>query len=233
MSHVDGHCAVDSETVYVMNRAGCSDTGAATSAAPMCSLNTVQAALGTSRSLVVVRGSAASANGAIGLSGGKLVSIVGQNVGVITGTMAPALWVSGNTYVRDVKLTSSLSTGVQADSSAVLRMNHVSVVNSGGGGILLNGAGFDIQNTIVTGNGPGMFGLAVWGGILINNPPAAGPARLQLLTVQANTGTGIACSAAVMSTSGVLASGNSPLSIATTCGFTSCAAANATCGAMP
>ena len=196
-------------------------------------MNTVQAALGTSRSLVVVKGSAASANGAIGLSGGKLVSIVGQNAGVITGTMAPALWVSGNTYVRDVKLTSSLSTGVQADSSAVLRMNHVSVVNSGGGGILLNGAGFDIQNTTVTGDGPGMFGLAVWGGILINNPPAAGPARLQLLTVQGNNPVGIACSATVTGT-GVLASGNAGgVNIATACGFTSCGGASATCGAMP
>jgi hypothetical protein len=230
MSHVDGHCAVDSETIYVVNRAGCSDTGAATSAAPLCSMNGVQLALGT-RTVVVVRGSSASANGAIGLSGGKLVSIVGQNAGAITGTMAPALWISGDTYARDLKL-SSMTTAVLANSGATLRLNHVSVVNSPGGGLLLDGAAFDIRNTIVTGNGPGISGATVWGGILINNPPAAGPARLQLLTVQNNT-VGIACSATVTGT-GVLASGSaSGVNIATTCGFTSCGAASATCGAMP
>jgi hypothetical protein len=194
-------------------------------------MNGVQLALGT-RTVVVVRGSSLSANGAIGLSGGKLVSIVGQNAGAITGTMAPALWISGDTYARDLKL-SSMTTAVQANSGATLRLNHVSVVNSPGGGILLDGAAFDIRNTIVTGNGPGMYGVAIWGGILINNPPAAGPSRLQFLTVQANNQVGIACSATVTGT-GVLASGNAGgVNIATTCGFTSCSAASATCGAMP
>jgi hypothetical protein len=232
MNHTDGHCAVDSETVYVVNKAGCSDTGAATSAAPLCSMNGVQLALGT-RTVVVVRGSSASANGAIGLSGGKLVSIVGQTAGAITGTIAPALWVSGDTYARDLKLT-SMTTAVLANSSgATLRLNHVSVVNSPGGGILVDGAAFDIRNTIVTGNGPGMSGATVWGGILINNPPAAGPSRLQLLTVQANNLVGIACSAQVTGT-GVLASGNAGgVNIASACGFTSCGTASATCGAMP
>jgi len=202
-----------------------------TRAAPLCSMTFVPTTLSSTRSLVVARGQVASANIAIGLAGGKLVSIVGQNAGAITGTMAPALWVSGDTYARDLKL-SSMTTAILATSGATLQLNHVSVVNSAGGGILLDGAAFDIRNTIVTGNGPGMSGATVWGGILINNPPAAGPARLQLVTVQANNLVGITCSAPVTGT-GVLASGNTGVNIASACGFTSCGAASATCGATP
>jgi hypothetical protein len=195
-------------------------------------MNGVQLALGT-RTVVVVRSTSASANGAIGLSGGKLVSIVGQNGGAITGTVAPALWISGDTYARDLKLSSMTTAVLASGSGATLRLNHVSVVNSPGGGILLDGAGFDIRNTIVTGNGPGISGATVWGGVLINNPPSAGPSRLQLLSVQSNNQVGIACSAPVTGT-GVLASGNAGgVNIATTCGFTSCGAASATCGATP
>jgi hypothetical protein len=233
MSHVDGHCAVDTETVYVVNGSGCSDTGMGTRAMPLCSMTFVPTTISSTRSLVVGRGQVTSANIAIGLAGGKLVSIVGQNGGAIAGTMAPALWVSGDTYARDLKLSSMTTAVLASGSGATLRLNHVSVVNSPGGGILLDGAAFDIRNTIVTGNGPGVSGATVWGGILINNPPPAGPARLQLLTVQSNNLVGIACSAPVTGT-GVLASGNAGgVNIATTCGFTSCGAASATCGATP
>jgi hypothetical protein len=193
----------------------------------------VPTTISSTRSLVVARGQVIAANIPIALAGGKLVSIVGQNGGAIAGTMAPALWISGDTYARDLKL-SSMTTAVLANSSgATLRLNHVSVVSSPGGGILIDGAGFDIRNTIVTGNGPGISGATVWGGILINNPPTAGPSRLQLLTVQSNNPVGVACSA-IVTGSGVLASGNaSGVNVATTCGFTSCGAASATCGATP
>jgi hypothetical protein len=51
-------------------------------------------------------------------------------------------------------------------------MDTCAVTNNPGGGILLNGAAFDIKNTTVTGNGPATFGGATaWGGILVKTFP--------------------------------------------------------------
>jgi hypothetical protein len=141
-----------------------------------------------------------------------------------------------------LRVTASLGTGtlgaglgVDAESGATLTMNHCTVTNNSAGGILLDGAAFDIENTTVTNNGPGTQGAITWGGILVNNPPASGSKTLNLLTVQNNMGGGVACSAAVSSSAtGVLASSNTVgLDVNTTCGFSSCGAASMTCGAQP
>ena len=113
-------------------------------------------------------------------------------------------------------------------------MNGCTVDSNRGGGILLNGAAFDIENTTITGNGPGQFTTgAVWGGILVNKPPAAGPTTLKFLTVQANQEIGVDCSAPVSGADGVLASLNAGFDIISTCGFSSCGMASMTCGAQP
>jgi hypothetical protein len=134
-----------------------------------------------------------------------------------------------------LRVTASLGTGlgIDAESGATLTMNACTVTNNSmGGGILLNGAAFDIEDTTVTNNGPGTFnGLTSWGGILVNNPLIAGPAKLALLTVQNNMGPGVSCSTGVSGT-GVLASGNSTTDINTTCGFSSCGTAGSMCGAQ-
>ena len=101
-----------------------------------------------------------------------------------------------------------------------------------GGGILVDGAAFVIKNTTVTNNGPGTTGAIVWGGVLVNNPAAAGPAQIQNTTVQGNNAVGISCSSAIQG-SGVLATANTSVDIGPACGFTSCVTAGAACGASP
>jgi len=240
MSQLDGRCASTRETIYVQNGSGCSDAGGAaggTAMAPFCSMQPATAAVTTARDLVVVRGTVGGATGAF--TGN--VSIVGQSSGTIAGTVSPALHVSGGTtYARGLKLLTVDSIGLQADSGSTVKLDHMLVTgNAGqasdlkGGGILLDGAAFDIRNTTVTGNGPGASGSSTLGGILVTSTPApAGPRALQLVTVQNNNGPGIACSAAISGT-GVLATGNTSVDILPACGITSCTTASTSCGAQP
>jgi hypothetical protein len=123
-------------------------------------------------------------------------------------------------------------------NAVTLYMSGCKIMNNTGGGILLNGAAFDIQNASVTDNGPGSFGSSLptqWGGILVNSPPTAGPAVLNQLTIQNNNPVGIVCSETITGT-GVLATGNNnstnPAYQISGCGFTSCTAAGTGCGAQ-
>jgi hypothetical protein len=121
--------------------------------------------------------------------------------------------------------------GVTAENAGVLRLENVVVSNNSGGGVFVDGAGFDISGAKIALNGPGQQGATTWGGILINNPPAAGPKRLNLSTVQGNTPTGVSCSSGV-DASGVLATGNNGVNIASSCGFSSCGTPSTDCGAQ-
>jgi hypothetical protein len=186
----------------------------------------------TTRNLIVVRGPVGSAASGISI-GTREISIVGQLSAVIAG-IDPGLHVTaGDVFVRNVKFGPSPSVGCQADVGSTLRLDHVVVTGNSGGGILIKSAAFDIQNTTVTNNGPGAEGAINWGGILVLNPPAAGPAKLRLVTVQNNMNNGISCSAQLTMASEVLSTGNASPDISPTCGFTSCGTASATCGAQP
>ena len=193
------------------------------------------AVAGATRDLIDVRGTVAGATSAF--SGGtKQISVVGQMSATISGVPAIHL-AAGDLYVRAVKLGPGASIGCQADAGSLLRLDHVLVTGNSAGGILLNGAAFDIENTTVTTNGPGTDSTgATWGGIRIVSPPLSGPKMLNLVTVQNNNQVGVSCSAsASVSGMGVLASGNAGGVDITTanCGFSSCSPASVTCGAQP
>jgi hypothetical protein len=197
---------------------------------PYCSMQPAVGAVGTTRDLVVVRGTVTGASAAFSI-GAQQVSIVGQATAVIAGGGSPAIHLAaGDAYVRALKLTTGASIGCQADVGSTLRLDHVNVSGNSGGGVFLNGAAFVISNTTVTNNGPSSD--ATLGGIRVLNPPTGGPAQLQLLTVQTNNPSGISCSVPVQNT-GVLSSGNVSVDVSSACGFSSCGAASGTCGAQP
>jgi len=66
--------------------------------------------------------------------------------------------------------------------------------------------------------------------MLVTNVPASGPANLELVTIQNNNPVGLSCSDAVSAT-GVLATDNTSINIATACRVTACSPAGPTCGA--
>ncbi len=240
MSNLDGHCATDAETVYVQNVTACSNNIATggTSAVPYCDTAFgVNAAASTNGKILTVLAGALSSF-SVSVSA-KPLTIVGKAATITPIGFNDGIDVTaGEVYLRGITVQGSLSAqtkiGINAGASVTLHMDTCSIVGNPGGGILLNGAAFDIENTTITGNGPGTLGLASWGGIAVNNPPASGPTTLNLVTVQNNKQVGLACSAAVSGT-GVLATGNAGgVDIGASCGFTSCStsAASATCGAQ-
>ena len=143
----------------------------------------------------------------------------------------------GDLYIRGLSVTAG-SPGIWATGGAILRLDHVSVNNNTAGGILLDGAGFDIKNTTVSNNGANTYG-SVFGGILIQNVPSSSavPKSLTLSTVTANQLVGVACSTGTSlsptPTSVLVAAPSGGVDIGASCGFTSCPAASATCGAQP
>jgi hypothetical protein len=98
------------------------------------------------------------------------------------------------------------------------------------GGILIDGAFYDLKNVLVIRNGVGIYGTnTTWSGILINDPPAGSPARLERVSIVQNSSPGLNCTQTVQSTS-LLATGNGGLDIIPACGLLSCGAAALTCG---
>jgi hypothetical protein len=223
MSHQDARCASDAETAVVIAGG---------------SLPSVASLAG--KDLVVVRGTASGT--LVWALSGPQMSIVGQNSGTITGAGAGSAAVhvtGGDLYMRGLTITGG-SPGLWADGGAVVRLDHVDVTNNTAGGILLDGAGFDIRNTTVRGTGPNIAGSSAFGGMLIQNVPTstAVPKSLALFTVTSNQQIGVACASGTASLlnptpTSALVSGNTGGDIAGTCGFTSCATASTTCGAQP
>jgi hypothetical protein len=231
MAHQDGHCATDDETVYVQNIPACvalGSTGAGTADKPFCTIQAAIASLAT-RSLIVVRGTIA---GSTTVQSGSL-SIVGQQGAKISpATAMPGLQVSGSSlYMRGVRVSAGDDVGINAGSASTLSLDTVVVDNCAGGGILIDGAAFDIKNTKVMNNSstPIMHGTYYVGGILIANPLAAGPSKLHLVTIQGNGAPGLQCSTSIMG-DGVFATGNSTDQISPACGITACSPAGQGCG---
>jgi hypothetical protein len=244
MSNIDGHCATDADTIYVgtIGTATCSDTAtnAGSAQAPYCTDQIgISIAKSKAKLLVVMTG---PLTGSFTVSPTAPLTVVGRGA-VITPTVATdgITITSGEIYLRNLTVQGSASTstgiGINATSGTTLHMDTCAVKNNPGGGILLNGAAFDIKNTTVTGNGPATFGgTSPWGGILVNNPPASGSLNLNLVTIQTNDGGGLSCTSAIQG-SGVLSTGNTNASlgqIGAACTITAgaCTTASTTCGAQ-
>ncbi len=234
----DGHCATDSESIYVQNNTtSCTTTASSsggTKTQPFCSMEPVATALAPGRDLVVVNGTSGTITGGSWTYAnqvGAQLSIVGKQNPTIGSVSIPAFGMqSGTVNIRSVTFQSLSSMGISA-SGGTLDLEYVTVTSCGGGGILLSNAAFDIENTTVKNNGPSSD--LTWGGIKVQSLPASGPAKFNLVTITGNTPSGISCAsgAAPMGT-GVLASGNGSGDISGTCNITACTPATATCGSQ-
>jgi hypothetical protein len=223
MNHQDGRCATDAETIYV-HAQGCS-AGMGTSTAPICSPQDAAALFTGARRLVLLRGGVDRF--AWSLTGPQ-VTVVGQGA-VIAGGNFPGVRISGgDAYLRGFSVAGGLGlngVGLIIDSGATVRMDGLSVLNNAGGGVLVDGARFEIRNTTVAGNGPGKFG-----GILVQGVASGGPAKLERVSVKDNKAPGITCSTQIQG-AGVFATGNPVVDIDPACMVTPCSPVGPTCGA--
>jgi hypothetical protein len=245
----DGHCATEAETVYVgtSGSATCNEANAGTASAPVCSAQNGVSLATSTKPLVVIRGTLTTVStAAIAVS--FPLTIVGKNAAVLTAAVGGncVSITQGEVYLRNLTLqgNSSSATGVgigisaapTSGSTVTLHMDTCEVINNKGGGILLNGAAFDVTNTSVTGNKKGRTGTTTWGGILVQSVLTSGTKDLNLVTIQGNDGGGITCADGIQGT-GVLASDNTSTSVGdidTVCGITTgaCTTLSSSCGAQ-
>jgi hypothetical protein len=81
-----------------------------------------------------------------------------------------------------VNLTTGL--GIQADLGAQLTMDRCAVTNNSVGGLLINGAGFDIQNSAFFGNGYG---------VKFSATPPPRSSQFRFVTIAGNSGNALTC----------------------------------------
>jgi hypothetical protein len=244
MAHTDGHCATDAETIYIgaFGAAACSDSAmnAGAPTAPYCSVQTgVLAARSKGKPLVVLSG--ALSGGFSGIVFSSPLTVVGKAAVISPADQADGIGItSGEVYLRGIQVSGSaerqtgigINVQVTAGATVILHMESCTITDNPGGGILLAGAAFDIEDTLVAGNGPGQTaGGTIFGGIRVESLPSAGVTRLDHVTLQDNLAPGMSCASSIEGV-GILASGNAALDIASSCGVTACSPASSTCGAQ-
>jgi hypothetical protein len=236
MSHQDGRCAAESEVIYVENKAGCVSSALVSTAGsvttPFCAPQTALDAVTTGRRVIVISGTVAGFQW-MPSSGAAPVSVFGRSAAVVAGGSQPGVVISGGAdlFMRGpLTIGPGPELGISASSVATLRLDGITVDGNRKGGIFIDGASFDIQNTTIIGNGPGDIMGFPWGGVRIQNAPATGPTLLGSSTIRNNNPVGLSCSGQIVA-NGILATGNTSVDIATICGITSCPSAGPTCGA--
>jgi hypothetical protein len=193
MSHQDGRCASDAETLYVQKTATC--PGAGNSASPFCLPQDAVAALTGATTVMVLRGPSALDRLNIAATPASQVTVIGQAGASIAPGAAAGLHVSAGArvFVRGLKISGGTDVGVLAEGNAELRMDRC-IVEGNLGGIRVDGARFDITNTIIDKNGAAATaGCGAWGGVCLLNVPATPASRFLNNTVAANNQVGVAC----------------------------------------
>jgi hypothetical protein len=229
MAHLDGHCATDAETVYVLNQFGtpnCSNdplAGAGSRTLPFCySQNGVDSTQGKAipppdggtgddagndaseagsggvspdKSLVVMRGPSLtpwSFNAA-----NRTITVVGQSDAAIMVSGFIGIHVSaGTVFVRSLHVTGAAgpSPAIIADGGE-LHLDRCVVDGNAKGGVLIDGAAYEVTNTVIANNlgATSTIACGAWGGVCIRNLSPGGLRRFLNNTVVMNTPVGIAC----------------------------------------
>jgi len=151
-----------------------------------------------------------------------------------TAATSKGIAVSGGTAsltLSNVQVTLGTGLGVQADTGALLTMDRCTVSGNNKGGILVDTANFDIKNSTVNGNGPGDDAGAAWGGMRLKNLLTTVKKSLELVTLMNNNQVGVSCSGGVDAMKVSVTGSAGGIEISGSCGFQSCGAPSATCGA--
>jgi hypothetical protein len=224
-----GRCATEAEVIVVADAAGCGPAG--TRATPLCLAQDAPGLFTTNRTVVAIHGTVAGFAWTL-TSDTPAITVVGKESAVIAGGAKSSIRLEGpaDVTVRGVTVRSCDVVGVVATGGATLRLRDANIEGNRGGGILLDGAHFEIRNATLVDNGPGLTGATSWGGILALGITGT-PARLDNVSIKNNKQVGLACAAAVMG-SGIYAKNNAGgIDVQDTCALTTCDPESATCGA--
>jgi hypothetical protein len=197
MSHQDGRCATDTETVYVENRPMCSlvPTTGGTSTVPFCSPQAGIGAAGGAKRLIVLRGTTPFVPFDVALNPGE-ISVISKDGAIIDHGAAIGIHLTrGQLYVRGVTVGAGSGPGVVADggSVSVLRLDRCQILGSGGG-LLINNAGYEIVNTVIANNNEALVPPTgpTYGGVYLRS--AAGAlTTFRYNTIVGNQNIGLQC----------------------------------------
>jgi hypothetical protein len=235
MFHQDGRCASDAEALYVSSRSGCgSGSGAGSAVTPLCTVQAAVDALTLTRRVLIIRGVGVSP-GFSWSGGGPQLSVIGQDGATIFGGNDVGIAIAGgDLYIRDLTVNGA-QVGIVARPGATLRLERVIVKDNQapagmytGGGIFIDGAGFDIRNCLISGNGPGVDFDVVWGGLLVRG--SGTPRRLERVSVVGNLETGVVCAAMPIIGIGLFTRNPGQVEITPTCRVRPCPSPSETCG---
>jgi hypothetical protein len=221
----DGHCAGGTEVIFVeFSSSGCPDANGSTDK-PYCAPADAVSKLMSGKNVIVIRGPTAdrltlNTTGVMPVVVGRpgagntapsipataataiqvlSDSVLIRDLAVNGGTAATSKGVvaSGSSALKLVNVRVNLTTGlgVQVDTGAELKMNRCTIENNSRGGVQLGTLNFDITNTVIAKNGPGMdSGGVTWGGLRVS-PSGTVPATTRFVnnTVVQNNAVGISC----------------------------------------
>jgi hypothetical protein len=214
----NGQCAPDSDVVYVQRTNAACTGGNGTAAQPYCRSQDAVKDL-SSKSIVVILPSPSLAVGGFNISADTLASpkgpilIVGQPDASISagGSDFAGVHVSGSfdVTVRDLKIANGTVTGIAADMGATVHVTRC-VIEGNAGGVLIDGAGYEITNTIIAANSSvPTSGCGPWAGACIKGTvPTGAPAVFLNNTVASNNGPGVTCESAATMLRNCIITGN-------------------------
>jgi hypothetical protein len=201
---------------------------------PFCAPQAALNALTSSRRLLVIRGPRAVPGFSL-TSEGPQVSIIGQDDALITGINRTGITLDNrDLYLRDLSVSGGNQIGILARSDGTLRLERVKVKDNRNlmpvaGGIFIDGAAFEIENCLISGNGPGVDELgAFWGGLRVQAARDS-LSRLDRVSLVDNENTGLSCAESIDGRA-VYARNPGQGDISPSCDVTPCATPGPGCG---
>ncbi|HEX3903143.1 MAG TPA: hypothetical protein VH853_09845 [Polyangia bacterium] len=171
----DGHCAKDTEVIFVDEAATNCSSANGLSSNPYCSLPVGAAALTQGQNVLIILGTTGerltlatpginpvivgrgavipAANGAAISVSSDTVLIRDLTVSGGTSNNTKGFLVTGSAKVTLLRVTSNLTTGlgIDAETGTTLMMDECYLLNNSLGGVVVNGAIAKIQNTVIAG----------------------------------------------------------------------------------
>jgi hypothetical protein len=111
---------------------------------------------------------------------------------------------------------------IVADGTSVLHLDRSMVDGNLKGGILINGAAYDITNTVIANNGGTSSACGAWGGVCIANQSSGALGRFLNNTVVGNGLVGVACQTTSPTVLGSIVTAPTGAISISQCAFTAC-----------
>jgi hypothetical protein len=206
---VDGHCATADELVYVQNVATCvAGTDGGTADHPFCTPEQGIAALGPDKSILIVRGQVGPWSLVGPPNGVALVTVVGQQNATVMATDVTGISISNQAKlsIRGLHVTGGMGAGIAATAGATLFVDRCRIDSNARGGIVINGAAYQITNSVLSNNGSIMASgtnTVTYGAVEIRNSGSLQPTIFQHNTVASNV-FGLSCDQAYPITASIV-----------------------------